>query len=391
MTATVPSGAANMLAPLDDPRFEQQRVHHALVDLERGGVTVTRDHRTPEHILSWIDAEFGGTWSSEAWRSGICVARDASGPIGFAAYDPRGLRFAWLDAWRDRKDVGVFGPFGVVSRARKSPVGPLLLAMAMLSLRERGYMSALIPMVSGERLCGYYQREAGARVVEWCDPTRGGKRWRATVLASGSGSNFEAVVCGSRAGENPLPLDVAALISNRPDAYVLERAARLRIPSRVVAWDRRSAARSTYDEEVIAAVEETAPDLVLLLGWMHVLPGAFLDRFAASLNVHPAFLPLDQRRDDVTMPDGTVIPALRGGHAVDDALAARLAWTGATVHRVAVAVDAGDVLARAPLAIADGETSDALLARLHPLEHRVLATAIRRWSYELPGSLARPA
>ena len=135
---------------------------------------------------------------------------------------------------------------------------------------------------------------------------------------------------------------------------------------------------------MLSAVAATEPDLVLLLGWMHILPPAFVERFPASLNLHPAFLPLDPARDTVTMPDGTTIPALRGARAVDDAFAAGIRWGGATVHRLGASVDRGEIFARAPLLRDDGETRDSYMTRLHALERTVVAGAIRRWSFERP-------
>jgi len=169
--------------------------------------------------LAWIDAEFGGSWSSEAFAGGMWLAHDRSGPLGFATFDPRGLRFAWLRAWRDRPEAGIFGPFGVAPGARGRGLGALLLHAALGSLRERGYRDALIPVVGGDRLIGFYEREAGARVAERVDLAALAGRRRATILASGDGSNFEAVVAGARAGA--LPLEVGALVSNRPSAGAL--------------------------------------------------------------------------------------------------------------------------------------------------------------------------
>jgi len=380
--------AVNLLAPLAGDRFTQASVHEAIEGLEQRGIRVERFAHTPESVLAWIDDAFDGTWSSEAAAGGICVAYRDGVPIGFAAFDAHGLRFGWLRAWRDRPQVGLFGPFGVVPAARRSGLGPVLLAFALFSLRERGYESALIPMVGGERLIAYYEREAGARVVESID-IAGSNRWRTTVLASGNGSNFQSIVDAARNRERPLPLEVQALICNRHSAFVLERAERAHVPAHALVWD-RSVPRTDYDAQVIDAVARTRPDLVLLLGWMHVLPQAFLERFPDALNIHPAFLPLDPARDDVTMPDGTVIPAFRGPKAVDDAFAAGVEWGGASVHRLGVAVDRGEVLARAPLRREPGETKEQFFARLHELEHRVLATAIRRWSYERAENMTRP-
>jgi phosphoribosylglycinamide formyltransferase-1 len=372
-----------MLVDLDEPRLAQVEVHHALEALDARGIRPVRDHRTPEPLLSWIDAEFGGTWSSEAAAGGVWIADDAEGRLGFAAFDPRGLAFSWLRYWRQQAGVGIFGPFGLVERARKTGLGPTLLRAALFSLRERGYRQALIPLVSGDRLIEYYRREAGARVVETVDLRRGEKKWRATILASRSGSNFEAVVNRARSGE--LPLDVRALVSDRPGALALERASRLGIPSSAVVWRRSEEAREEYDARLLDAVAATEPELVILLGWMHVLPASFVARFPQLLNLHPAFLPLDPLVDSVTMPDGSVNPAFRGGHAIEDALAASAGWAGASVHRVGVAVDRGEVLARAPLQLAPGESRETLDGRLHALEHEVVATALCRWSWEQPG------
>jgi phosphoribosylglycinamide formyltransferase-1 len=379
-SADLSPALVNLLVELDDARFAQPEVHHALEALGRRGIAPLREHRTPERILGWIDAQFGGSWSSEAAAGGIWIAQDeTSRPLGFAAYDARGLDFFWLRPWRERPWVGIFGPFGVVPEARGAGLGTTLLHAALFSLAERGYRQALIPAVGDPALAAYYERAAHARVVESIDLRRG-RRHRTTVLASGNGSNFQAVADAAASGA--LPLEVTALVVNRPDAFALQRARAAGIAAHVVAWNRAHESREAYDARVLEAVAATDPELVLLLGWMHVLPAPFVARFPQTLNLHPAFLPLDAGLDTVTMPDGSAIPAYRGAHAVDAALAAGSGWIGATVHRLAVAVDRGAVLARAPLAVRPDETRDALEARLHELEHRVLAGAIRRWSWE---------
>jgi phosphoribosylglycinamide formyltransferase 1 len=385
--ATVNGSAAvnNLLAALNDPRFEQRSIHHAIEAFDREGVRIERFTHTPDDVLAWIDAEFGGTWSSEAFAGGTCVARTAAGPIGFAAFDSRGLRFGWLRSWRKRPDVGIFGPLGVARPMRGRGVGELLLRFALFSLRERGYAYGLIPVVRGDKLRRFYERHAGARAVEAVDFSKVG-RSRAVVLASGNGSNFQAVVDATRGTERPLPIEVVGLVANRRSAFAVERAAQAGVPAQVLVWD-RATARATYDETLMNALEDLRPDLVLLLGWMHVLPPAFVERFPNALNLHPAFLPLDPQRDEVTMPDGSSMPAFRGAHAVDDAFALGVQWGGASVHRLGAAVDRGEILARAPLRIEPGEPKHAFVERLHALEHSVLATAIRRWCYEEADSM----
>jgi phosphoribosylglycinamide formyltransferase-1 len=331
--------------------------------------------------LGWIDEGFGGAWSSDAAAGGIWIAEDRGVPVGFAAFDARGLRYHWLRAWSQRAGVGVCGPCGVLPAARGRGIGRTLLHAALFSLRERGYRQALLPAVPAEA-APFFERFARARFVERVDLERRGRRFRTTVLASGSGSNFGHVAAAAARGA--LPLDIAQLVVNRPGAYALERAAAAGIPSSLVAWERSRETREDFDARIIEAVAATAPDLVLLLGWMHVLPATFVARFPQTLNLHPAFLPLDPALDTVTAPDGTPLPAFRGARAVDDALAAGVAWSGATVHRLGVAVDRGAVVARAPLALVAGESRAALDERLHALERRVLDAAIARWAHERP-------
>ena len=129
-------------------------------------------------------------------------------------------------------------------------------------------------------------------------------------------------------------------------------------------------------------VEPFQPELVLLLGWMHLLEPAFVEAFPQMLNVHPAFLPLDPSQDRVGMPDGTIVPAYRGARAVRDALADGSTWVGASVHEVTVNADRGRVLTRKPLRVIAEEDEDAVLSRLHPIEHVLVETAIKRWLYE---------
>lgn len=371
----------NLLADLGDPLFEQDDVHHAIEALDRErGIYAGREHRTPERILGWIDDEFGGAWSSEAAASGIWIASRGQTPIGFAAFDARGLKYHWLRAWSERDGVGIFGPCGVSDAVRRGGIGGVLVRAALFSLKERGYRQALIPTVGTPELVAFYEKHAGARVVENVDPGRKGRRFRTTVLASGNGSNFGAVVAAAATGD--LPLEIGALVVNNPDAYAVTRANDAGIAVTTVRWDRATQSREAFDERVLAAVAATEPELVLLLGWMHVLPAAFVARFPEMLNVHPAFLPLDPTAERVTMPDGTTIPAFRGARAFDEALAVRSPWAGATMHRVSVAVDRGEVYARAPLRLESGRERRELEAELHTLERRTVAAAILRWCWE---------
>jgi phosphoribosylglycinamide formyltransferase-1 len=151
-----------------------------------------------------------------------------------------------------------------------------------------------------------------------------------------------------------------------------------------VVWKRDEESRDEYDLRVLAAVAAAQPQIVLFLGWMHVLPATFVARFPDALNVHPAFLPLDPSQDRVTMPDGSELPAYRGAHAFDDAIGSGLGWAGASVHRVGASVDRGELFARLPLRIEPGVEREELDRRLHESERHVVADAIRSWTYRQP-------
>jgi phosphoribosylglycinamide formyltransferase 1 len=342
------------------------------------GVEIQKDARADEQTLAWIDELFGGSWSSEAYVGSALVARRSGAPIGFAAFDARD--FAWLQGLAREPDVGIFGPFGLA--VAESTLGVALLRNALDALRERGYRRALIPAVADDRLVRYYAGAAGARVAERFDraglyrPAR-----RTLVMASGNGSNFQAVLDASRDGT--LPLEIAALLSNDPRAYAVGRARSAGLDSiRVVAWNRAEETREQYDARLLEAARATRPDLVLLLGWMHLLAESFVRAFADIVNLHPAFLPLEPARDTVVMPDGARIAAFRGPHAVRDALAGSSPWVGATLHRVTAATDRGPVLARKPLRIESMEEESHLMERVHELERGVVRTGVTRWLFE---------
>jgi phosphoribosylglycinamide formyltransferase-1 len=135
---------------------------------------------------------------------------------------------------------------------------------------------------------------------------------------------------------------------------------------------------------VLHALRQTQPELVLLLGWMHVLPERFVTAFPETINIHPAFLPLDQARDQVELPDGSTSPAFRGPHAVRDALHARSSWFGATAHRVIAESDRGPVLARRPVLVAGAAGEAEVMQHVRPVEHQSLLSGIMRWVFERP-------
>lgn len=377
----------NLLVDLQAPQFDEDALARALRGIEAAGFSVDRVAPGSGAYHAWIDDVFGGTWSSEAFAGKSIVAKKGDRFAGFSTYDPRGLRFSWLRGLGAQEDVGIFGPFGVapefraLRQAQDDTLGSHLLVAALASLREAGYKRALIPAVGHEKLVEYYVRHSGAQIAERFEKAQWRRRkHRTVVLASGNGTNFQSVIDGVAAGT--LPLDLALLVSNKSGAYALERARSANIPAVALQWDRKAQSREDYDRSLFELVHREQPELLLLLGWMHVLAPEFVARFPQMINIHPAFLPLDQDLDEVTFPDGTVTPAFRGARAVRDALEFGSHWVGASSHLVTMEADRGPLLVRKPLALQPGDTVESIMERLHPLEHRMLAGGIMRWVYE---------
>lgn len=170
------------------------------------------------------------------------------------------------------------------------------------------------------------------------------------VLVSGSGSNLQALI------DQQLP--VSAVASNVPDAYALTRAEEAGIPTAIFALD---AFPSRIDRDTAMAdwMEEHRVRLAICAGYMHLLTPKFLARFP-TINVHPSLL-----------------PDFPGTHAIEDALAAGVGETGATVHFVDEGVDTGPVILQEAVPIEDGDSAETLHERVQRVEHRLLPAAAR--------------
>ena len=180
------------------------------------------------------------------------------------------------------------------------------------------------------------------------------------VLASGNGSNFEALTLADRRGE--LPGHIAVLATDRPDALAIDRARRLGVEALVLPAG-RFRTRLEDERAWVDALVARGVDAVLLAGFMRRLHGTFLSAFPDRiLNLHPSLL-----------------PALPGLDAIPRALEQRVAVTGCTVHVVRDEVDLGPIVAQATVEVRDDDTVESLTARIHELEHRLYPEAVRRY------------
>jgi phosphoribosylglycinamide formyltransferase 1 len=217
------------------------------------------------------------------------------------------------------------------------------------------------------------------------------------VLLSGSGSNLQALLDAQDSGA--LGAEVGLVLSDRGDAFGLQRALARKIPAAYVPLPRsaqspeaRSAARVAWERRLLAVLNAFEYDLVLLSGFMRVLSADFLAGCRAPvINQHPALLPdlgrpFDASRsgggDSVTTSGGVVIPALRGAHVVAEALRRGLPVTGCTIHRVTPAVDDGPVLASAEVPILPGDDEAALHERIKAQERRLVVEVVARLARE---------
>jgi phosphoribosylglycinamide formyltransferase-1 len=213
---------------------------------------------------------------------------------------------------------------------------------------------------------------------------------RLAVLASGSGTNLQALIDAICQGE--LEAEIAVVVSNHAEAGALRRATEAGIAtvSLPLCHRRDQRAREVYDRRLADVVTAFSPDLVVLAGWMLILGPAFLDRFPGRIiNIHPALLP-DDDGDEVLTSHGCLL-ALRGSRAVREALLRELPVTGATVHFVTSTVDSGPVIAREEVPILPGDDETGLHERIKVVEHRLLPRAVAQVLTSLPEHSSSPA
>jgi len=175
------------------------------------------------------------------------------------------------------------------------------------------------------------------------------------VLASGEGTNLQALLDDASLGPQ-----VALVVSDRPQARAIGRARGAGVQT-VVVEPSGFQDRASYDEALVALLEDEKIDVVVLAGFMRILGPEVVTRYENRiLNVHPSLL-----------------PAFPGDRSVAEALEWGAKLTGVTVHLVDDQVDHGPVVAQEAIPVLPDDDRDSLEARVHEVEHRLLPMAVR--------------
>lgn len=184
---------------------------------------------------------------------------------------------------------------------------------------------------------------------------------KAGVLVSGRGSNLQAVL--DRIADGYLPLAIGVVISDKADAYALERAANVGIKTVVVAR-KECASKEEFEDKIHAALVEAGCELVVLAGFMRILSGNFVSKWHNKIiNIHPALLPS--------------FPGLDGQ---GQALEYGVKFTGCTVHFVDEGTDTGPIILQKVVPVLDDDTHDTLAARILEQEHKAMPEALKLWA-----------
>ena len=184
-------------------------------------------------------------------------------------------------------------------------------------------------------------------------------RKRTVVLISGRGSNMTALIAA--ASDPAYPAEIVGVISDRANAAGLGIAAARGIPTKVIVRSDH-ASKEAHDAAIDAALTAFNAEIVALAGYLRILSRGLVEKWQGRmLNIHPALL-----------------PAFKGLHTHERALAEGVKTHGATVHFVSAEMESGEIIAQAEVPVLDGDTPDTLAARVLEAEHRIYPQALQQ-------------
>lgn len=172
------------------------------------------------------------------------------------------------------------------------------------------------------------------------------------VFASGSGSNFQAIL------DAQLKAEVSLLVCDKPQAFCVERAKAAGVPT-FVFQAKDYASKEAYEREILDALNGV--DLIVLAGYMRLIGPTLLQAFEGKIvNIHPSLL-----------------PAFPGKDAIGQALEAKVKVSGVTVHFVDAGMDTGPIIAQKAIELSEDETKESLQTKIHQIEHELYPKVIQ--------------
>ncbi|MBD7965125.1 phosphoribosylglycinamide formyltransferase [Fictibacillus norfolkensis] len=179
------------------------------------------------------------------------------------------------------------------------------------------------------------------------------------VFASGSGSNFQAIVDAVEAGE--LQADIELLVCDKPGAKVVDRARHFDIPTYSF-MPQTFASKADFEKEIVSELQSYGVEFIVLAGYMRLVGEVLLKAYEGRIiNIHPSYL-----------------PAFPGKDAVGQALKANVAETGVTVHYVDSGMDTGPIIEQVRIPVLPGDTEDTLQQRIQKAEHQLYPAIINK-------------
>ncbi|WP_413304301.1 phosphoribosylglycinamide formyltransferase [Bacillus sp. 1P10SD] len=181
---------------------------------------------------------------------------------------------------------------------------------------------------------------------------------RFAVFASGSGSNFQAIVDKVQSGD--LTAELTLLICDQPGANVIERARQARIPT-FVFRPKEYPSKADYEKEISLLLKERNIDFIVLAGYMRLIGPTLLKEFEGRIvNIHPSLL-----------------PDFPGKDAIGQALAAKAKWSGVTIHYVDEGMDTGPIIVQERIRLEDQETRESLQEKIQAIEHKLYPSILQ--------------
>ncbi|MCH4169264.1 MAG: phosphoribosylglycinamide formyltransferase [Streptococcaceae bacterium] len=179
------------------------------------------------------------------------------------------------------------------------------------------------------------------------------------IFASGNGTNFEVLAKAINSVDFPATLEF--VFSDKRQAFVLERAAKLSVPSYTFEL-KEFPSKVDYELAIIELLDTHQVDFILLAGYMKIVGQTLLEKYEGRIiNIHPALL-----------------PNFKGAHGIEDAFKAGVSETGVTIHYVDSNVDTGEIIVQERVLVDDSDTLESLEAKIHQVEHRLYPEVVRQ-------------